>query len=256
MKIAILHLGGSGAALARAAAERLPFYAGEGSTALIYEPAASGGLPPQFARAFASSDGIVAIMALGIVTRMLAPLVRSKLSDPAVVAIDDQGRYAVSVLSGHEGGANRLAYWVGAATGAEPVISTGTETNKRLVAGVGCRRGVQTESVLAALAEALSRCGACKEELRLIASAAIKRDEAGLVEAARRLDLPLLFLPERSIREFQGPFARSEAAIRRVGLPAVAEPCALLAARDAKLALRRIVHSGVTVAIAREELRW
>lgn len=75
--------------------------------------------------------GIVFICACGIAVRAIAPLVRSKLSDPAVISVDDSGRFAVSLLSGHLGGGNRLAEIVGGIIGAVPVITTATDNSGR-----------------------------------------------------------------------------------------------------------------------------
>src|SRR3990172_10953877 len=54
---------------------------------------------------FKQYEGLVFIMAMGIVVRMIAPYVRDKYTDPAIVVIDDVGRFVISALSGHEGGA-------------------------------------------------------------------------------------------------------------------------------------------------------
>ncbi|MCP3872118.1 MAG: cobalt-precorrin 5A hydrolase [Desulfobacteraceae bacterium] len=70
------------------------------------------------------------IMATGIVIRMIADHIRDKTVDPAVVSMDDTGQYVISLLSGHIGGANRLALEIADLTGAEPVISTATDVNK------------------------------------------------------------------------------------------------------------------------------
>jgi cobalamin biosynthesis protein CbiG len=76
---------------------------------------------------FRSGRPLVAVMALGIVVRLLGPLARDKLADPAVVVVDEAGRFAVSVLGGHRGGANALARAVAAALGATPVITTASD---------------------------------------------------------------------------------------------------------------------------------
>jgi cobalt-precorrin 5A hydrolase len=70
----------------------------------------------------------VFVAAVGIVVRVIAPHIGSKSKDPAVVALDQRGRHAVSVLSGHLGGANRLAREVADLTGGTPVITTATDT--------------------------------------------------------------------------------------------------------------------------------
>lgn len=67
---------------------------------------------------------IIFIGAMGICVRAIAPIVHDKHTDPAVVCVDSTGRYAVSVLSGHIGGANDLCRRVAAITGAEPVVTT------------------------------------------------------------------------------------------------------------------------------------
>ncbi|MCI7768639.1 MAG: cobalt-precorrin 5A hydrolase [Oscillospiraceae bacterium] len=76
-------------------------------------------------------DGLVFICACGIAVRALAPLISSKLTDPAVIVVDDCGRFAVSLLSGHIGGGNELAKVIGNIIGAVPVITTATDGRGR-----------------------------------------------------------------------------------------------------------------------------
>ena len=78
---------------------------------------------------FADSDALVFIGATGIAVRAIAPHVRDKFSDPAVVSVDEAGQFAVPMLSGHVGGANDLAREVAAAIGACAVVSTATDVN-------------------------------------------------------------------------------------------------------------------------------
>lgn len=67
------------------------------------------------------------IMATGIVVRTIAPLLKDKKTDPAVVVLDENGKHAISLLSGHLGGANRLAQDIAACLGAEAIITTASD---------------------------------------------------------------------------------------------------------------------------------
>lgn len=80
------------------------------------------------AREYRNYSGHVLICAAGIAVRLLAPLLTDKTNDPAVVVCDQAGRHAVSLVSGHLGGANTLARKVAVITGGEAVITTATDT--------------------------------------------------------------------------------------------------------------------------------
>ena len=126
-------------------------------------------------------------MASGIMVRAIAPHVASKHHDPAVVVVDDVGRFAISLLSGHEGGANRVAEQIAAETRGQAVVTTGSEARRRIVVGVGARRGVSEERVLAAVDEALAAAACTRDDVRLLATIDLKKDEAGILAAAERL---------------------------------------------------------------------
>ena len=78
---------------------------------------------------FSRFDALVFIGALGICVRAIAPCVRSKYTDPAVINIDSSGNHVISVLSGHIGGANRMTLRLAAILGANPVITTQSDNN-------------------------------------------------------------------------------------------------------------------------------
>ncbi|WP_112465739.1 precorrin-3B C(17)-methyltransferase [Streptomyces triticisoli] len=77
--------------------------------------------------AFAECEQLVCFLATGAVVRLIAPLLGGKASDPGVVCVDEAGRFAVSLVGGHGGGANELAVAVGELLGAEPVVTTATD---------------------------------------------------------------------------------------------------------------------------------
>ena len=200
--------------------------------------------------------GLVYAAPCGVVVRALAPLVKSKYEDPAVVVLDAGGRWAVSLLSGHEGGANDLAIRVANLTGAEPVVTTTTEALKSVIVGIGCRRGTPTERIVEAVREALSEAGIALEEVRLLASAEIKADEAGLLAAAEALGVPIRFIAAEEIRASLREFSHSAFVEEKVNLPAVAEPAALLAGRRTRFICRKKTFNGITIALAREGFPW
>lgn len=77
---------------------------------------------------FARYDGHVFVAAAGIVVRCIAPHLKSKDVDPAVVCLDQEGRFAISLLSGHLGGGNELADRCAVVTGGQSVVTTATDS--------------------------------------------------------------------------------------------------------------------------------
>ena len=80
---------------------------------------------------FGKADALIYIGAAGIAVRAVAPYVQSKISDPAVLVIDEQGTYCIPLLSGHLGGANDLTLRLAEAFRMEPVVTTATDRNQK-----------------------------------------------------------------------------------------------------------------------------
>ncbi len=78
---------------------------------------------------FNKSRAIIFVCACGIAVRAIAPYVKSKLEDPAVIVLDEKGRFVIPVLSGHVGGANDLARKIADFTGGVAVVTTATDVN-------------------------------------------------------------------------------------------------------------------------------
>lgn len=81
---------------------------------------------------FKSSNALICIFSLGAVIRLIAPYLKDKKIDPAVIVIDDKTNFVISVLSGHIGGANELTQEIADNLGALPVITTAADVNKTI----------------------------------------------------------------------------------------------------------------------------
>jgi cobalt-precorrin 5A hydrolase len=186
--------------------------------------------------------------------RYLDGLAVDKRTDPAVVVLDEAARFAVSLLAGHEGGANALAYRVAELTGAVPVITTATEALKPLVLGIGCRKGVNATQIDAAVAHALAQIphGAKLADVREVATVDLKADEPGLREWCAANALPVRVFSRETLAARNWVASPSDWVRENIGLDGVCEPCALLAAPRSKLILPKTSLNGVTVAIAEE----
>ena len=122
--IAVVAVTRAGKRLAETIADALPTRA-----TVIDHPTAADGLRAGFVQ----YDAVVAVMSAGAVVRILAPLIAAgnKSSDPAVLVIDEAGRFVTPILGGHGAGANRLAIELAEVLGSNAVITTATD-----VAGV------------------------------------------------------------------------------------------------------------------------
>ena len=221
-------------------------------------------------RLFGESDALVFIGACGIAVRSVAPLLKSKLTDPAVVVCDETGRFAISLLSGHAGGANALTGHIAAMIGATPVITTasdshailgglgghgglgdhdGTDPPRNLVLGIGCRRGLAAETIERAATIMLWDVKIPLNRVREVATIDIKHNEEGLLGFAAAHKLPLRFYPAEELAAVEGDFTASERVLRAVGVDNVCERAAALCGGNGKLILRKTAKDGVTVAV-------
>ncbi len=136
--------------------------------------AAAGNARSRIEELFRAGRPLVCIMALGIVVRILGPLARRKESDPPVVVVDEAGRFAISVLGGHSGGANELARQTAAALGATPVITTASDgLGLPAVDLIGREWGWKIER---------------RDQLTTVAAAVVRGERIGVYQEAGRRD--------------------------------------------------------------------
>lgn len=148
-----------------------------------YCPPFADFVAPQFAWA----DLLIFVGSSGMAVRAIAPSVRSKKTDPAVLVLDEAGRFVISLLSGHIGGANALTAQLAAALGATPVITTATDVNgKFAVDEWAARNGMHIGSM--ALAKAVA-AEILERDVPLCADAPIVTSLPGGTVAAREGEL-------------------------------------------------------------------
>ena len=138
---AIIALTHNGARMGRSLANRLAEPGDHAPTLLLerrYYQAGEAALPfdlpvrPVVQRAFRDHPSLVLFLPAGAAVRLLAPCLDSKYDDPAVVCVDDAGRFCVSLLSGHLGGADELAVKVADCLGATAVITSASHASGTL----------------------------------------------------------------------------------------------------------------------------
>lgn len=289
---------------------------------------------------FNSFDGHLFVMAAGIVVRAIAPHLTHKTVDPAVVVVDDGGRFAISLVAGHIGGANRLARQTADLIGATAVITTATDVNNKpsidllavergllietphaiktvsmallnqeriylhdpyglisdvlapfgdvapphhwaaavgnrarvyvddicapiggntlvlrpcsLCVGIGCNRDAGKAELKELLQRTLENHRLSANSLRNLASIDLKRDEAGLLDLADLLGLPVRFYSRDELNRVSNAVANPSAMVaKHVGVTSVCEASAILAARQGTLIVPKQKTTNVTVAIAR-----
>ncbi len=356
-RIAVIYLTPPGGAVARRLEAAWPQVAGGTAPSVI---TAVPPLRQMAADLWHRFDGLIFIMAAGIVVRTIAPLLESKWRDPGVVVIDERGSFAVSLVGGHWGEANTLARKAAACLGAVPVVTTATDVQGRpaidllakqwgfrpdprsrvkgvnsallagervaiytewdlseeipssdggaasdaaqisscslqefttnvldnpeavpvlvtsrmvselptrglylrppsLAAGIGCRRGVTAAEIADALEQALRLAGRSRDSLALLASHAVKADEAGLLEAAGQLGLELKVFSSDILNDVfkdHPNLQRSQFVQKQLGVGGVCETAALAAVPEGALVLMKGKFGRVTVALAEAGWLW
>ncbi len=201
---------------------------------------------------------LVLIMAVGIAVRLIAPELRDKHQDPGVIVVDDTASFSVSLLSGHEGGANQLARKVASLLGAHPVVTTASEVSetiihrpRSLVIGIGCNRGTKAAEIETAVTRLLSERGLSIKSIRNVATIDLKKDEIGLLEFARKYSLPIEYFDKEALGRAGYPSSPSAIVLKHVGTPAVCESAALLSSGNTTLLVPKVSYGrAVSMAVA------
>ena len=124
-------------------------------------------------------------------------------------------------------------------------------TPRRLIAGIGCRRGVESEKILDALKKSCEMIGQPIERIDLLASVEIKKDETGLIEVARQIDREIRFFSIQKLKEIIQKYSldESEFVKNQIGVGNVCESSALACVDKARFALTKTKFDSVTIAL-------
>jgi len=165
----------------------------------------------------------------GIAVRYLQGLLEDKHTDPGVVLVDEAGRQVISLVGGHEGGANELSIRVANLLGAQPILTTATESLRPLILGIGCRRDVTLTQIDTAVMNVLNMHQLSIANFRMVATVDVKLQESGLLAWCRQRQLPMRGIPLSLLQHRPWVTKSSDWVQETMGVAGVCEPCALLA---------------------------
>ncbi|MEM7195457.1 MAG: cobalamin biosynthesis protein [Pseudomonadota bacterium] len=208
-------------------------------------------------KAFTQRDVCIFICSTGIVIRSLAPVLKDKYTDPPVIAVSEDGRYVVPLLSGHEGGAIAIAARIASILNAQLVSTTASDYRYPVYAmGMGCDRGCPLDVLQSLVAQCISKLSA-DAEISVLASIEIKQNEPGLLQLGADLGIPFEVHSTDLLRTVESHLSeKSDVVFREVGVYGVAEAAALISAQQltgqpAELVLPKHKNTRSTLAVAR-----
>lgn len=209
-------------------------------------------------QAFNNGDHLIFICATGIVVRTLAPVLNNKHDDPPVLVLDEQGKFVIPLLSGHEGGANDWANTVAKSLSAQLVMTTANSYLKPVyTVGIGCERDCPEGEMVSLLQQCLQQANLTMDQVDSINSIDIKSDETGLITLSKNLEKPFQTWNKASLSKMEHLLSvKSDYVFETVGVYGVAESAALFAAQQLtgkapELVLNKQKNAKATCAIAR-----
>ena len=147
MRAAIFSFSARGAELSKKVAEYLYSIGYETELQTVAKYAEQTGIAPMLpdhngacAAVFNKCQALVYVGAVGIAVRTIAPFIKSKLTDPAVISVDERGSFVIPLLAGHIGGANELSRCLAAALGATACVTTATDVNRMVLCSLAAAK--------------------------------------------------------------------------------------------------------------------
>lgn len=209
-------------------------------------------------QAFEKGQRLIMICATGIVMRTLAPVINNKHTDPAVLVLDEQGKYIIPLLSGHEGGANDWGRTISELLNGQLVMTTAQPYLKPVYTlGMGCERHCPPSYLKEVMRKCLQQAQLSLADIHSINSIDIKADEVALMEMSKDFNLPFNTYSKTQLTKMEARLStRSEYVYKTVGVYGVAESAALYGAYEmtrqgSELVVNKLKNSKATCAIAR-----
>lgn len=284
-------------------------------------------------------DILIFIMATGIVVRLIAPFIKHKSIDPGIIVMDEEGKYVISLLSGHLGGANEYTNKLADFLDASPVITTASDVKntiavdvlamklgcyidnfnnakavtshivngenvgllssidiniqlpsqiiiindnnikqsikehnlkgiiviehkdikvncevvylykKDIVVGIGCRRGKTKEEILNVLVPLIQNINHSMKSILKLSTVEVKKDEIGILELTKSLNVPLDIISTHEIKKVQHLFEGSDFVEKTIGVTCVSEPCGYISSNKGKCIVKKVKDNGITISL-------
>lgn len=125
---------------------------------------------------------------------------------------------------------------------------------KNLILGIGCKKDTREKDILEAIEASMEKHNLDMRSVKHIATVDIKKDELGLVQAAKTLEKELIIISREEIKKVQDKFEGSDFVEKNIGVRAVSEPAAYLSSRKGQFLERKAKYQGITISIYEEEI--
>ncbi len=206
---------------------------------------------------------IIFVGALGICVRKISPFLKSKLTDPAVICIDDAGQFVIPVLSGHIGGANETAKFLAEKLSSKPVITTSTDIHQKWAfdiwavkhhfdlrkignseeiskfiqrinskslndekifsLGLGCKKDTEQEKLFDFVEQTFFELNLPLSLIKSVSSIDLKKNEKAILKLAEKLGMEAVFYSKEELDGLEGDFSKSDFVKNIAGVDCVCE---------------------------------
>ena len=203
---------------------------------------------------FAAGNLLIFIGAAGIAVRAIAPFIKSKYTDPAVLVVDEYARFVIPILSGHEGGAYDYAREIAALMEAVPVITSARDAGIFHV-GIGTRKNTDVGSLENFFFETLNNLSIPLQAVASISSIDLKKDEEAITALSEKHRIDYITYSSEELNSVSDMFGQSDFVRETTGTGNVCEAAAYLSSKSGIMVLPKTAKNGTTIAIAKESWR-